>query len=804
MEKNEHSIFADIPGSEKTGKYHSAVLTTYAIDLIHFDNQLINRLHRKQIYSVNVLADYNQLETSIDLASPLYLNKIGKDYSISGIKAVGAFHPKINFFVGEKSVLVVLGTGNLTVPGHGKNHEAFTGFMIDETNDNHRPLIEECWRYITRFTNQCGDYERNRILNDIPQNCSFLDPSYNIVPHQVHIVQEGLDAALLYNDSESGILQQISRIVPLNDVKKVTVISPYFDEDGGSLLNLSGLCSNAKISVLIQETCPLPPNISLQDERVTFYDFDSTKRGSTKYNIYNRQLHAKIIHFKTKEYEYCLIGSANTTKSGLGTLTNRGANEEFCVLYRSRKKHFIDLLGLNTNEKITVPQRNQNLSVKQDVKSNSIKYRLLSAEYDAGVLYVTCDSILPKEAELALDDGKSVSNITLQQVNGYKYEARTALAKKDSIACFISDSSHQRLSNKIFVNWPNILSTTNPSQLNRSLNRLISRIENEGYDGNEIVSLLTEVMSESMNEEGYKNHSLKRSSSDKKSEDESALPDLKYNPEYDNDEVATTKSIRINSASRLIECIEESIKRKNRSIEDALNDEEEEGNAEESNEREIEVQKNISIGKKQVKGYSALSNSLLKRYQEMITVRSKQMKSTGNYLITLEDLNFFSLSLFAAMELCLLNRPFYLFEGIDPSAKSLYQKDFYDSLDRSIFFDGLKTIQSFASFCSKMKETVTGDSNYDKAACRTMKYAVLYGALYEKYADQGVKTVYRKQVMNAVGCMALKFGIPSLSFLAEELSPISERYDFVFRISHIADFVEELNRSMQQNSWKKH
>ena len=79
MEKNEHSLFPDIPGSEKTGKYHSAVLTTYAIDLIHFDNQLINRLHRKQICSVNVLADYNQLETSIDLASPLYLNKIGKD-----------------------------------------------------------------------------------------------------------------------------------------------------------------------------------------------------------------------------------------------------------------------------------------------------------------------------------------------------------------------------------------------------------------------------------------------------------------------------------------------------------------------------------------------------------------------------------------------------------------------------------------------------------------------------------------------------------------------------------------------------
>ena len=54
MEKNEHVILLDIPSGGKNGKYHSAVLTTYAIDLIHFDNQLLNMLHRKQICSINV------------------------------------------------------------------------------------------------------------------------------------------------------------------------------------------------------------------------------------------------------------------------------------------------------------------------------------------------------------------------------------------------------------------------------------------------------------------------------------------------------------------------------------------------------------------------------------------------------------------------------------------------------------------------------------------------------------------------------------------------------------------------------
>jgi len=148
MEKNEHSIFLDIPMGKKNGRFHSAVLTTYAIDLIHFDRHLLNTLHRKQICSVNILADYGQMAKSMEYVSPSFMERVGKEYSISNMLCPGAFHPKINFFVGDDSALVLLGTGNLTVAGHGKNHEVFSGFMIDETDDKQRPLIEECWRYL--------------------------------------------------------------------------------------------------------------------------------------------------------------------------------------------------------------------------------------------------------------------------------------------------------------------------------------------------------------------------------------------------------------------------------------------------------------------------------------------------------------------------------------------------------------------------------------------------------------------------------------------------------------------------------
>lgn len=85
MEKNEHAILLDVPNGGKNGGYHSAVLTTYAIDLIHFDNQLLNALHRKQICSVNVFADTEQIEKSMECANPIYMKNIGKEYSITNV-----------------------------------------------------------------------------------------------------------------------------------------------------------------------------------------------------------------------------------------------------------------------------------------------------------------------------------------------------------------------------------------------------------------------------------------------------------------------------------------------------------------------------------------------------------------------------------------------------------------------------------------------------------------------------------------------------------------------------------------------
>ncbi len=790
MEKNEHAILLDIPSGGKNGKYHSAVLTTYAIDLIHFDNQLLNMLHRKQICSINVLADTNQMDKSMEYVSPIYMRNIGKEYTITPINAIGAFHPKINFFVGDDAVLVVFGTGNLTVAGHGKNHEAFTGFMIDETDTTHRPLIEECWRYLCRFAKQSNYYEQYRILREIPENCTFLDNSFSIVPHSMCEVQDGLNAALLYNESQSGILKQISSLVPLNEVQTITVISPFFDECGESLIALLHLCPNSKMNVLIHKDCILPPNRLPQNNRIIFYDFCETKRGKMTFKTYDRQLHAKILHFKTNNAEYCMIGSANATLAGLGTIANRGINEEFGVLYHSEKMDFLSLLGLKTRKRIDVPSNRQKDS-NDESSENKKRLKLLSANYELGKLSIYSHEEIPNGILLAADNGYDTIISKPKHDKDTRYVVDIKLTKVQ-YTCYLVDKDKNRVSNKLFINWTELLSATNPSKTSRNLNRFISRIENEGYDGMEVADMLSDVMWDLVNDTEEKASPKIKVSSEEKKQFDLSLPNIKYNPEYDNDEAKSSRTLLIDHSSRLIECIEDSIRKKIRSIDDAIIDEEEEGSAETSNNREIEEHEDIFISKNRLKSYGELSTSLLMKYQKMIYKRHEQAKATGDAFITKDDLNFFSLSMFAAMEICYLNKYRYNFDQIHYASRSLCQKQFFDSLERSISNIGIDSLKKFVKFCNGMNPPIQRDASYNKVAYRAIKYAILYGVLFNKLSQHETIKVKGNDLLKALNDLVAIFGKPSIDTLTEELEPLSERYDYVFRKNHVENMLRLL------------
>jgi hypothetical protein len=793
MDNNEHAIFLDIPSGGKNGKYHSAVLTTYAIDLIHFDRQLLNILHRKQICSINVLVDYDQMEKSMEYINPIYMKNIGKEYCVTNIiaKKGYVFHPKINFFIGDESVMVLIGSGNLTVPGHGKNHEVFTGFMIDENDCNHQPLIEECWQYLKRFETQFSDFVKFRILHEIPDNCRFLKSPNHVEPHKMYDFKKGLSAALLYNEANSTILQQLKMLISLEDVKKVTVVSPYFDERGDSLITLSKWCPNAKIKVLIHRDCSLPPCKMTYNKNIDFYDFSNTKRSQIKIKKYERKLHAKIIHFELDNQEYCLIGSANATKPGLGLMVNNESNEEFCVLYRSEKKHILRSLGLISKNKLEISKvRNMKRTELSESSDTNCSLRIISAHYENEKLNVCLDNEIPTGTLLAVNSGTEVTRHEPSDVKNKILVLDTKLSKNDQLTCYFINEKEERISNIVFINWIELLERTNPSKTSRSLNRFISRIENEGYDGMEVAGILSDIMTDLFNEQNNRISTKIKTSSGGQRNHDSGLPDIEYREEYDNGETRSKHIVHIDRTSRLIECIEDSIKRKIHSIDDAILEEEEEGKPEISNNRDYQKLEDIVIKRKSIPGFGDLSASILKNYRTLLRKRREQVQQTGDNVITKDDMNFFSLSIFAAIEICYLNRCRYQYDGLDSLSRSSNQRIFERNLDSSISCEGIQALREFASFCQN-KNLPNGNS--DTITKRTMKYAILFGSLFFHIATESDTTVYGTSVTEAIKKMTEVFNLPNNDYLYKELSPLSERYDNVFSMKHINSFINKLN-----------
>ena len=398
--------------------------------------------------------------------------------------------------------------------------------------------------------------------------------------------------------------------------------------------------------------------------------------------------------------------------------------------------------------------------------------------------------MIPADSFVAIDNGYNIAICKIETIENERGFVGAKLAQ-DLTVCYIATSEGECLSNKVFINNIANLEITNPSQTSRSLNRFISRIEDEGYDGLEVADMLTDIMWDLVNETDDNQQPRKVTASSKERTKDKSLPDIKYNAAYDNDEVHNHRSILVDRTSRLIECIEESIRKKIRSIDDAITDEEEEGKAETSNDREIVEYEEISVSKKTIKSYAELSSSVLSNYSELITKRTEQLNKSVFKFVTKDDLNFFSLSMFASIEICYLNRHKYQFDEIDPIYRSSCQKQLYDSLDRSMSIDGIESLERFARFCRSMGKPSFKDDDFKKKADRTMKYALLFGTLFFRNAT-GKEEHLKKRVLQALQSLISLFGIPSEKYLEDELSPLSERYDYAFRYRHVKNFIDKL------------
>ncbi len=586
----EKKLFLEIPGGKN--KFHSAILTSFSFNFHHFEYQVLKSLKHKYITNIGVLVDSRMLDQSAGLTSS-GLRQLTQSYSVNGVYCKGAFHPKINFIVGDDEILIVFGSGNISPGGHGKNHETFTTFYADSKESPLLPLIHEIWDYIQFLSQNLEGFSKDRIFKSVPKNCSLLNEPVK-QKHRFHKIDDDLEIALVYNE-ETSIIAQVSKLIPTEIIESISILSPYYDEDGAFLLQLLEKFPNTKIEVYLPKFHGLPPTKMVSNKRISFFIWEETKRGQMNFkgsDAYERKLHSKVFNFKSKEFNYFLIGSANATIPAFGSSDKRGINEEFGAIYKSKKKDFFTELNITKSTKVsslTDYVRSTTIALETVLKTFSPKIQLLGCDLlgTKVKLYMKgLTSTLGVKMTFYNDGGLEVfkKEIFKNQDNEFECGITRDEITENPIYIQLQNIEGELISNKQLINYTEKLYHTDPSKENRTIRGLIGALEIGRINEFEILNYINDL---------HSNDSRKSTKTNGFSVQQDAMKETTAHPEMTYAEAMSASKDRdlgdklsqTHNSIRIWEVISQLFKEKELRKTNEMNDEEEDASASISNDR---------------------------------------------------------------------------------------------------------------------------------------------------------------------------------------------------------------------------
>src|SRR5690625_1557650 len=132
-------------------KYHSCLMTSFSFDYLFFEQRIMHTLRVKRVQNVVVLVDGNNLEKANELLSGQECVR-GDTYSTCPAYAQGAFHPRMLMLVGERTGLLLIGSGNLSSSGLSTNDEIWAAFQLSDSDNDNAFMFGSAWAYLNKFS----------------------------------------------------------------------------------------------------------------------------------------------------------------------------------------------------------------------------------------------------------------------------------------------------------------------------------------------------------------------------------------------------------------------------------------------------------------------------------------------------------------------------------------------------------------------------------------------------------------------------------------------------------------------------
>ncbi len=302
--------------------YHTSIITTFGVDFDAYESIVLPRLREAGCNNNILIADERMLSHA--MTNSVRVPKFaGRRYSVVAAKSRGVFHPKIILQLGASSARLLVASANTTAAGLAGNLEVVGEVLADEQNPSAVPVIRAALNYLTRHLPESSVSRRQ--LDWALRRARWL----SAIPESEPIIRlsEGELLGFIASDNFEGIGQRYLNLVGNKSVKRLVVMSPYWDVSLGALRELKESLKPAKTIVLIQpESALFPVHVWKSSSDSALYDVRQIT-GTTRF------AHAKVLIAETEECDCILYGSANCTQAALGKSGEPGVNEE-ASLYR--------------------------------------------------------------------------------------------------------------------------------------------------------------------------------------------------------------------------------------------------------------------------------------------------------------------------------------------------------------------------------------------------------------------------------------------------------------------------------------
>jgi hypothetical protein len=287
--------------------------TTYNVDLRLVNEFLLPALGAPPL-NVTVLADGRRLDRSLARvgADTDRLAWVNRRWLLRGVHPPGpTFHPKSYLGVAGRHATLLVGSGNLSVPGLDEGREVFTTFRSGTPAGDRAIAI---WR---------GWMRRLVAWSDDPLLVERFTDLEGRLPPPVRDAPDFGNPVLLHN-LDIALATQLAMFLPGDGVDELHLCAPFYDRDLAAVAGLLHDLQPRAVTVYVGATTNVDgPALrrSLMGLRVRYRGFEP-----------DEFTHAKIVGVVDGDRGWLLTGSANLSRSALLHPGSGRGNVELAVL----------------------------------------------------------------------------------------------------------------------------------------------------------------------------------------------------------------------------------------------------------------------------------------------------------------------------------------------------------------------------------------------------------------------------------------------------------------------------------------